>query len=561
MAFNGSGTFQRVRNWVADAAANIKIRADYHDSEDDGFAAGLSNCITKDGQTTITQNIPFNSKRITGLADPVNPQDAATQAFANLKLAKSGDTMTGDLQISKASPTIILNKPASGTSANVQGKMNASTRWVEELGDATAEASGDVGSDYVLSRYSNAGALLGAAIKVRRSDGVVTLTGNAYITKADPTLLICKTAAAQSNVIYGTLNATIRWALVLGSGAAESGSNAGSDFAVNRYDDAGAYVETPFTIKRNNGNALFTKSVQVRAGGELADIYSQSVTTNWVQAQYGLACNLAYNAAASGAYALTTGYGGTFAFDVATGNAYFQTTGASAAAGAPHGAVSTRLTFGGKGGIVIATPADATTPLTVALPASTTTYGIIANGHGAAAAMLGYSGAATTYYGMVGAFLSSTWSFYGNYSAFLTSGTWQTSDETVKDNIAPRDVNASLANVNAVPVITFDLNEPQAPDGSSMPSEPDRVGWSAQEIEPYIPAAVRDVAIPAHDLLMKARAKKLAHVPAKDSPEGKALLAEDMSLKAINLQPLVAELWGAVQALSAKVAALEAARP
>ena len=61
-------------------AAGIKIRADYHDAEDDGFAAGLTNCITKDGQSIITQNIPFNSKRITGLADPVNPQDAATMA-------------------------------------------------------------------------------------------------------------------------------------------------------------------------------------------------------------------------------------------------------------------------------------------------------------------------------------------------------------------------------------------------------------------------------------------------------------------------------------------------
>jgi microcystin-dependent protein len=86
MPFNGSGTFQRVRNWVADATAGIKIRADYHDAEDDGMAAGLTNCITKDGQTTVTQNIPFNSKRITGLADPVNPQDVSTKAYADTKL-------------------------------------------------------------------------------------------------------------------------------------------------------------------------------------------------------------------------------------------------------------------------------------------------------------------------------------------------------------------------------------------------------------------------------------------------------------------------------------------
>lgn len=99
MPFNGTGMFVRLRNWVADAAAGVKIRADYHDIEDDGFADGLTHCITKDGQTTITGNIPMNGKRVTALSDPVDPQDTATKAYADLKLPLAGGTITGNLDV------------------------------------------------------------------------------------------------------------------------------------------------------------------------------------------------------------------------------------------------------------------------------------------------------------------------------------------------------------------------------------------------------------------------------------------------------------------------------
>lgn len=69
MAFNGSGTFARLYNWVNDAAANIKIRSDKMDAEMDGFATGLSTCITKDGQTTITANLPMATYKHTGVGN------------------------------------------------------------------------------------------------------------------------------------------------------------------------------------------------------------------------------------------------------------------------------------------------------------------------------------------------------------------------------------------------------------------------------------------------------------------------------------------------------------
>ena len=67
MAFNGTGTFLRIYNWVTDKVNGVPITASRFDAELDGMATGLSNCITKDGQTTITANIPLNSNKLTGV--------------------------------------------------------------------------------------------------------------------------------------------------------------------------------------------------------------------------------------------------------------------------------------------------------------------------------------------------------------------------------------------------------------------------------------------------------------------------------------------------------------
>ena len=59
MAFNGNGTFNRLYSWASDATNGILVRSDRMDTEDNGFATGLSTVICKDGQTTTTAVIPF----------------------------------------------------------------------------------------------------------------------------------------------------------------------------------------------------------------------------------------------------------------------------------------------------------------------------------------------------------------------------------------------------------------------------------------------------------------------------------------------------------------------
>jgi len=88
----------------------------------------------------------------------------------------------------------------------------------------------------------------------------VSLTGAATVS-ATPlnwaVLNLNKPASGYSSVLYGKTNAQFRWGLHLGNNAAESGSNVGSDFIVDRFNDAGSYVDSPLKIDRGTGVVSF----------------------------------------------------------------------------------------------------------------------------------------------------------------------------------------------------------------------------------------------------------------------------------------------------------------
>ena len=85
--FNGSGQYNRYYNWANDKSNGINITASRFDTEDNGFATGLSNTITKDGQQTTTAKIPF----ILGVS--VDAGSAGAPGFSII-----GDLQTGFYQ-------------------------------------------------------------------------------------------------------------------------------------------------------------------------------------------------------------------------------------------------------------------------------------------------------------------------------------------------------------------------------------------------------------------------------------------------------------------------------
>lgn len=183
MPFDGYGTFLRLRSWVVDATNSVKIRADFHDDEDNNFAAGLTNCITKDGQTAVTQNLPLNSRRIISLADPIDPQDAATKDYADTKMPLDGSApITGDVLVKQDDPLITLDGK-DGFKNAIIGQKGDKNRWEIVLGNATAETGSDTGSDFELVNYADDGTLIGDVLFGERATGLLTV-------KADPTSVL-----------------------------------------------------------------------------------------------------------------------------------------------------------------------------------------------------------------------------------------------------------------------------------------------------------------------------------------------------------------------------------
>jgi hypothetical protein len=87
--------------------------------------------------------------------------------------------------------------------------------------------------------------------KAGDSMGTLTITTGIFNIQA--------AAGASKNVNFTTAG-SVRWAAGANN-TAESGTNAGSDFGISRYSDAGTYIDTPFAITRSTGAAAFSVSI------------------------------------------------------------------------------------------------------------------------------------------------------------------------------------------------------------------------------------------------------------------------------------------------------------
>jgi hypothetical protein len=134
MPYNGTGTFVRLYNWVTDAANGIFVRNDRMDAEMDGMATALSDCITRDGQSPATANLPMGGFKLTGLAAGSAPADSVNylQAFTAPTFTggitfSGGAVGTGTINFSGATAVTVPTVATSDSSTNA-----ASTFYVNQ---------------------------------------------------------------------------------------------------------------------------------------------------------------------------------------------------------------------------------------------------------------------------------------------------------------------------------------------------------------------------------------------------------------------------------------------
>ena len=191
MSYNGSGTFQ-INTAGQPVVTGTVISSTAFNALTSDLATGLSTALTKDGQTTVTANIPLSNFKITGLGAAT----AAADAVRFSQLQGSADkllTVTGtDTYVATASPALTAYAAGNLFSLVVPNtNTGASTINIDGLGakaitrtGSTALVAGDmIATEVVIVVYDgtrfqliNANSFTNLLISGTLTYGGVTLT-------------------------------------------------------------------------------------------------------------------------------------------------------------------------------------------------------------------------------------------------------------------------------------------------------------------------------------------------------------------------------------------------
>lgn len=174
MPYNGSGTYSPPAASFPAVTTTVISSTKYNAVVTDQ-ASALSNCMTRDGQSPPTGNIPMGNKKLTGLAAPTLAGDAVSldatlgitlTGGATSKWTASGaGPYTSQLTIGADASGSTFTQTATGT-ANAGMNFSLANLFGVSAGDIALDAttgSASINADAGISLFSSAGVTIGAS--------------------------------------------------------------------------------------------------------------------------------------------------------------------------------------------------------------------------------------------------------------------------------------------------------------------------------------------------------------------------------------------------------------
>lgn len=280
MPFNGTGVFTRIYSWVIDAANGVVVDATRTDTDSNDIADGLSNCITRDGQSPPSAPIPWGGQKITGLGTGTLVGDAVNygQVFNSPTFVTPSATTT---------PTTADNPLRLATVGTVSAAAFSAALPAQSLG--VLYSNGTTASFTQTTTGFALNAVKGADIPSAATINLTTATGEfVHVTGTTTITAITIPVGAHRVVIFdGILTLTHSASLLLPGNA--NITTAANDRMTVRGDTAGAIV---ISYVRANGTSVigqpYFKAIDRKAnttpgGSSVAATITQTRTLNIVE--------------------------------------------------------------------------------------------------------------------------------------------------------------------------------------------------------------------------------------------------------------------------------------
>lgn len=232
MAFNGSGTYSLPAG--NPVVTGTTISSSTTNTTNSDIATALTNCITRDGQSTPSANLPMNAKKLTGLAAGTSAGDSVRYEQV---LLLAGGVMTGAITFN-AGQTISGYLPTTGGTMTGQLVLPGSSSAIGAVLTSAAEvttiaataATGTINYDATTQSvlYYTTSASANWTVNVRASSGTTLDTALAIGQSITLAFMVTQGATAFYNtaVTIDGVSVTPKWQ---GGTAPTAGNAAGID--------------------------------------------------------------------------------------------------------------------------------------------------------------------------------------------------------------------------------------------------------------------------------------------------------------------------------------------